>query len=95
MAANSDSKSLMLDLSLPLERDSFLRTLLRELAGTLQDVVGLEEAAGFVSVVAQRLGDQLNQDYKTALQVENLTREQVTAVLVGVPCRSDARCSRC
>ena len=38
-------------LPVPLERDVFLRSLLRELAGTLQDVVGLEEASGFVSVV--------------------------------------------
>jgi hypothetical protein len=33
-------------LDVPLERDLFLRTLLRELAGTLQDVVGLDEASG-------------------------------------------------
>ena len=30
------------ELPVPLERDVFLRTLLRELAGTLQDVVGLD-----------------------------------------------------
>ena len=32
--------------NVPLERDVFLRHLLRELAGTLQDVVGLDEASG-------------------------------------------------
>ena len=42
------------DLNIELERDVFLRTLIRELSGTLQDVVGLNEAAGFVSVVGQR-----------------------------------------
>lgn len=72
------------DLPIPLERDIFLRTLLRELAGTLQEVVGLEEASGFVSVVGQRIGDRINDDYKSALGVSGLTREQVAEVLVDL-----------
>src|SRR3954447_23169324 len=72
------------DLPIPLERDVFLRTLLRELAGTLQEVVGLEEAAGFVSVVGQRLGEQINASYTQALGVEGLSREQVAEVLVDL-----------
>ena len=69
---------------IPLERDVFLRTLVRELAGTLQDVVGLEEAAGFISVVGQRMGSQINDDYKRALHVPKLDRRQVAAVLVDL-----------
>jgi predicted ArsR family transcriptional regulator len=72
------------ELSLPLDRDLFLRSLLRELSGTLQDVVGWEEAAGFVSIVGQRIGDQIDEQYKSALQVERLSREQVAAVLVDL-----------
>lgn len=68
----------------PLERDVFLRTLIRELAGTLQDVVGLDEASGFVSVVGQRIGDQINHDYRAGLAVGNLTRRQVADVLVDL-----------
>lgn len=64
-------------LPIALERDVFLRSLIRELAGTLQDVVGLDEAAGFISLGGQRIGDQINRDYKRALQVENLDRAQV------------------
>ena len=71
-------------LSIPLERDVFLRTLIRELAGTLQDVVGLEEASGFISVVGQNVGDQINQSYKSALNVEGLDRAQVCDVLVDL-----------
>ena len=71
-------------LPVPLERDVFLRSLLRELAGTLQDVVGLEEASGFVSVVGQRIGDQINAQYKAALAVSGLTRPQVVEVLVDL-----------
>lgn len=72
------------ELSLPLERDVFLRTLIRELAGTLQEVVGLEEARGFVSLVGQRVGDWINENYRAALKVSPLSREQVAAVLVDL-----------
>jgi predicted ArsR family transcriptional regulator len=71
-------------LNVPLERDVFLRTLIRELSGTLQDVVGLKDASGFISVVGQNMGSQINADYKEALQVEKLSREQVGAVLVNL-----------
>ena len=71
-------------LPIALERDVFMRTLLRELSGSLQDVIGLEEASGFISIVGQRMGDQLNGQYKNALQVSKLTREQVTATLIDL-----------
>jgi predicted ArsR family transcriptional regulator len=72
------------ELPIPLERDVFLRTLIRELSGTLQDVVGMEEASGFISVVGQRVGDQINESYKRALAVSSLSREQVAQVLVDL-----------
>lgn len=67
-----------------LERDGFVRTLLRELSGSLQDVVGLEEASGFISVVGQRMGENINEQYLNALHVERLTRSQVAEVLVDL-----------
>lgn len=70
--------------AIPLERDIFLRTLLRHLAGTLQKVVGLEEASGFISVVGQEMGDEINRMYKNELAVSSLTREQVADVLVDL-----------
>lgn len=71
-------------LNLSLERDIFLRTLIRELSGTLQDVVGLEEASGFISVVGERMATQLDQDYKSALEVSKLSRKQVADVLIDL-----------
>ncbi|MBE9201304.1 MULTISPECIES: methanogen output domain 1-containing protein [unclassified Nodularia (in: cyanobacteria)] len=71
-------------LKLPLERDVFLRVLIRELSGTLQDIVGLKEASGFISVVGERMGRQINQDYKSALEISKLSREQVADVLVDL-----------
>jgi predicted ArsR family transcriptional regulator len=72
------------DLPIPLERDVFLRTLIRELSGTLQDVVGLEEAAGFVSVVGQSMGQQIDALYRDSLQIDRLTPPQVADVLVDL-----------
>ena len=67
-----------------LNRDNFLRELIGQLAGSLQDVVGLQEAAGFVSVVGQAIGEQANRDYTAAMQVPVLNREQVADVLVDL-----------
>jgi predicted ArsR family transcriptional regulator len=71
-------------LDVPLERDIFLRTLLRHLAGTLEGVVGLQDAEGFVSVVGQKIGDEIDSLYRQALNVEGLSPEQVGAVLVDL-----------
>lgn len=70
--------------SVQLDRDVFLRDLVRELSGTLEDVVGLEESEGFVSVVGQKIGDRINEDYKSALALPRLNREQVAQVLVDL-----------
>jgi predicted ArsR family transcriptional regulator len=72
------------DLPVELHRDLFLRKLLRELAGTLQDVVGIEEASGYITVVGRSIGEQIDAEYKKALAVENLSREQVAEVLVDL-----------
>ena len=72
------------DADIPLERDHFVRTLVGHLAATLQEVVGLDEASGFVSVVGQRIGDEINNSYKQALDLPALDREQVSEVLVDL-----------
>lgn len=71
-------------LEIPLERDVFCRSLISELAATLQDLIGLEEASGFISVVGQTIGNNINKDYKQALGTKRLTREQVESVLVDL-----------
>jgi hypothetical protein len=71
-------------LRLPLERDLFLRSLLRELSGTLEEVVGIDEAEGYISVVGQSVGDGIERSYREALSVERLSRSQVAEVLVDL-----------
>lgn len=80
----TENQSLISSSNVNLNRDLFLRTLIRELSGTLQDVVGLEEASGFISIVGQNMGRQIDQEYKSALQIANLSREQIAEVLVNL-----------
>lgn len=75
------------NLPMELSRDVFMRTLLRELSGTLQDVIGLEQAAGFISLVGQRMGDQINLMYRQGVGQEKLSSQQVGAVLVDLKSR--------
>lgn len=68
----------------PIDRDRFFRALAGELARALQDIVGLEEASGFVSLVGQRMGRQIGEEYRQALEAQRLTRDQVAEVLVDI-----------
>ena len=54
-SSNTGDRTKVEELPLALERDLFLRSLIRELAGTLQDVVGVREASGYISVVGARI----------------------------------------
>ncbi len=86
--SEADSDSVPFEaLEIPLERDGFCRNLIRELAGTLEDVVGQEEASGFFSVVGQTIGRQIDADYRRALGVERLNRQQVEQALVDLKAR--------
>lgn len=67
-----------------LDRDEFLRTMLRELSGALQEIVGLEEAEGYISVVGRRLGEHINGLYARALGTEKLDREHTAAAMVDL-----------
>ena len=84
MPDQESSREAVRGAEIPLERDVFLRTLIRELSGTLQDVVGLQEASGFVSVVGQRIGEQINAEYRKALGRDQLDRGEVAEVLVDL-----------
>ncbi len=70
------------DRDMPLERDLFLRNLVRELAGLLEDVVGYDEAAGYISLVGQNVGNWIDGIYRRALGVQRLSREQTVDALV-------------
>jgi len=72
------------EIDVNLDRDEFLRSLLQKLAGTLESVVGLAESAGFISVVGQEMGSELDERYRNELHVDQLDRHQVADVLVDL-----------
>ncbi|HEW79018.1 MAG TPA: transcriptional regulator, partial [Phycisphaerales bacterium] len=81
------TKNVLSELQIPLERDLFLRTLIRELAGTLEDVVGFDDAAGYISLVGQNIGEWLNKLYTRELAVDALSATQVINVLLDLKSR--------
>ncbi len=81
------TKSVLAELHIPLERDLFLRTLIRELAGILEDVVGFDDAAGYISLVGQKIGEWINNLYTGELAVGALSATQVIDVLLDLKSR--------
>jgi len=72
------------DIQVSLNSDIFLRNLLRELTGTLETVIGLEEAAGFISLVGQHIGEWMNEEYHSALDAKPFSKKQVGEILVDL-----------
>lgn len=83
-SSNQDPASVVRSAEIPLDRDIFMRSLVRELAGTLENVVGVEDASGFISVVGQHMGDWIDAEYRKALGTERMDRAQVVEVLVDL-----------
>lgn len=79
-----DDATTIQQLDIPLNRDIFFTTLIRELTGTLEAVIGYEEAKGYISLVGQHMGDWINGLYTKELGVAALNREQVVAVLIDL-----------
>lgn len=65
-------------------RDQFLRELLRELSGVLEEVVGLREAEGFVATVGGRIGEMMNAEYLAAADTEQLNVQQIADALIDL-----------
>ena len=85
----SESDRLLKDIPIARDTEQFLKELLRELAGVLEDAVGLEEAEGFISLVGGRIGQAMDAEYKTALGQSTLDVERVGEVLVDLKARID------
>lgn len=68
----------------PLDRDRYMRALIRQVAGSLEDVIGLEEAEGYFSLVGSTIGSEIDRSYREALECERLDPAQVAAVLVDL-----------
>lgn len=69
---------------LQLDRDLFLRKLVRDLSGTLEDVIGLDAAEGYISTVGSSIGSWIDYSYREALNANRLNAEQVGEVCIDL-----------
>ncbi len=65
-----------------LDKDAFMRSLIRELSGILEDTVGVQEASAYVNHVGLVIGRALNRDYRAACATDRLDKDQIAAALV-------------
>ena len=77
--------------NLPIEqnRDLFVRDVVRELVGILQDMIGLDDVEGYVSIVGARIGQRMNAEYRALSDQEKLDVDHVAAALVDLKRRID------
>jgi predicted ArsR family transcriptional regulator len=76
-------------LPIPLDRDRFVRELLREMTGSLEEVLGAQRAARLVGEIGERTGEQINVYYRAALKSVRLTRQEVAAAMTDLKRRID------
>jgi hypothetical protein len=72
-----------------LDKDVFLRTMLRELAGILERTVGEKEAEAYINHVGLAVAEWLDRAYREAYGVERLDPEQIARTLVDLKARID------
>ncbi|MFX3653905.1 MAG: methanogen output domain 1-containing protein [Paracoccaceae bacterium] len=72
-----------------MEKDLFMRSVLRELVGILEQTVGEREAEAYVNRVGLVLGRALNEDYRACYEKELLDAGRVAATLVDLKARID------
>lgn len=74
----------MEEADVPLNRDVFCRKLLRDLSGTLEEVIGLEAAEGYISTVGSQIGDWIDRSYKEATGAGRFDRAEVAAICIDL-----------
>ena len=79
----------VLDAEIGLDRDVFFRKMLRELAGTIEAIVGREEASGYVAAVGAAMGDWINAAYHAEMGPEDFDLETVASIFIDLKRRID------
>ncbi len=70
------------DFSDQLNRDLFLRELIKELLSVLESTVGLRDSEGFISVVGTQIGDAVYNAYKHQLDQNPESLDHLASLLV-------------
>lgn len=71
-------------LNIELDPDLFMRKMLRELTGLLQDVVGIDEAEGYINSVGSAVGAWIEQKYRDEMGDIDLEPEAIAGIFVDL-----------
>lgn len=71
------------------DKDRFMRTVVRELAGILEETVGERDAEAYVNYVGLVIGRSINAIYRDAFEIERLDLMQVASTLVDLKSKID------
>lgn len=66
-----------------LTREEFVLDLVRDVSGTLEDIIGLEEAEGYLAVVGHMMGERLYEMYRD-IPSEEISPDRVPEILVDL-----------
>lgn len=72
------------EIDIDLDADLFLRKMLREITGLLQDVAGIDEAEGFIATVGAAVGAWLEKKYRDGMGPGDLDPRQVAELFVDL-----------
>ncbi len=73
----------------PFDRTGFFLEMITELSGSLEQVIGLEDAEGYFSLVGTTIGTKMSAQYRKASGHDDLSAEEVAQALVDLKTRID------
>lgn len=71
------------------DRTGFFLEMIAQLSTSLENVIGLEDAEGYLSLVGTAIGSDLSRQYRAALGHDDLSTAEVAQVLVDLKARID------
>lgn len=86
-AASNDPALAHADIGL--DQTTFFKTMLRELSGTIEEVVGVERASGYIATVGSAVADWLNAAYHAELGQSEFDVQRLAHVFVDLKDRID------
>lgn len=80
-------------LDIGIDHHDLFNTLVSDMAELLESIAGIDDACAYVSGIAARLGADIEQRYKTALDIQHFNRDQLIEVLIDLKNRTGGKFS--
>lgn len=88
MTSSATNRPNIGSLDIDFDDRSLFDALVAGMAELLETIAGAEDACAYVSSIAARMGSDIEKQYKTALGVQNLNRNQLIEALVDLKNRA-------